>query len=126
MLLQDEITFSKQFKLTVGVRADLATYPEVAEIKDNPLVSGLSFADGAKVNTGELPEDKILFSPRVGFNWDLYGDRSLQIRGGTGIFTGRVPYVWIVGQSANSGMIQVTQAFNGPANTPGPFKPEIG
>ena len=125
LLLQDEITFSKQFKLTVGVRADLATYPEVAEIKDNPLVSGLSFAKGAKVNTGELPEDKLLFSPRVGFNWDLYGDRSLQIRGGTGIFTGRVPYVWIVGQSANSGMIQVTQAFDG-TNTPGPFKPEIG
>ena len=126
LLFQDEITFSKQFKLTVGVRADLSSYPEVAEIKDNPLVSGLTFANGVKVNTGQLPDDKLLFSPRIGFNWDLYGDRSLQIRGGTGIFTGRVPYVWVVGQSANSGMIQVTQAFNGQANTFGPFKPEIG
>jgi hypothetical protein len=126
LLLQDEITFSKQFKLTVGLRADKSAYPDVEEIKENPLISGVTFANGAKVNTGKLPEDKVLFSPRIGFNWDLYGDRSLQIRGGTGIFTGRVPYVWIVGQSANSGMIQVTQAFNGQANTPGPFKPEIG
>jgi len=126
LLLQDEITFSKQFKLTVGIRADASAYPNVDEIKENPLVSGLTFANGVKVNTGKLPADKVLFSPRVGFNWDLYGDRSLQIRGGTGIFTGRVPYVWIVGQSANSGMIQVTQAFNGQANTFGPFKPEIG
>ena len=126
LLLQDEITFSKQFKLTVGIRADRSSYPDVAEIKDNPLISGVTFANGVKVNTGKLPDQKVLISPRLGFNWDLYGDRSLQIRGGTGIFTGRVPYVWLVGQSANSGMIQITQAFNGQANTFGPFKPEIG
>ena len=67
----------------------------------------------------------MLFSPRLGFNWDFYGDRSLQIRGGTGIFTGRVPYVWIVGQAANSGMLQVNTFFNA-ANgiaRPGPFQP---
>jgi len=126
LLLQDEIAVSKQFKLTLGIRADRSSYPDVPEIKDNPLISGITFANGVKVNTGKLPKDKVLLSPRLGFNWDLYGDRSLQIRGGTGIFTGRVPYVWLVGQSANSGMIQITQAFNGQANTFGPFKPEIG
>ncbi|HEV7781628.1 MAG TPA: carboxypeptidase regulatory-like domain-containing protein, partial [Chitinophagaceae bacterium] len=125
-LFQDEITLSKQFKLTVGIRADKSAYPGVAEVKENPLVTPLVFADGIKVNTGTLPKARILLSPRVGFNWDLYGDRSLQVRGGTGIFTGRVPYVWIVGQSGNSGMLQITQSFNGQANTFGPFNPNVG
>lgn len=124
--IQDEITVSKRFKLTVGLRADQSRYPGVEEVKENPLVSGLTFEGGKKVNTGKLPEQKILFSPRVGFNWDLYGDRSLQIRGGSGIFTGRVPYVWIVGQAGNSGMLQITQSFNGTANTPGVFNPNVG
>ncbi|HUR66442.1 MAG TPA: carboxypeptidase regulatory-like domain-containing protein, partial [Chitinophagaceae bacterium] len=125
---QDEITLNKNFRLTVGIRADKSTYPKIDEVKENPLVTGLTFADGIKVNTGTLPKSRILLSPRVGFNWDLYGDRSLQIRGGTGIFTGRVPYVWIVGQAANSGMLQVNQTFNA-ANSvprPGPFNPNIG
>ena len=65
-----------------------------------------------------------MISPRLGFNWDLYGDRSLQIRGGTGLFTGKIPFVWIVSQSGDNGMIQITQAFNGQANTPGPFNPD--
>jgi Carboxypeptidase regulatory-like domain len=125
-LLQDEITVSKQFKLTLGIRADKSTYPSVPEVLDNPLVSGLTFNNGLKVSTGTLPKSRLLLSPRIGFNFDVYGDRSLQLRGGTGIFTGRVPYVWIVGQSANSGMIQVTQAFNGQANTFGPFNSAIG
>lgn len=124
--VQDEITVSKKFKLTLGIRADKSTYPNVAEVKENPLVTPLTFANGVKVNTGVLPKAKVLISPRIGFNWDLYGDRSLQVRGGTGIFTGRVPYVWIVGQAGNSGMLQITQAFNGTANTLGPFNPAVG
>lgn len=124
--IQDEITVSKNLKITVGLRADQATYPDVTEVKENPLVSALSFADGVKVNTGTLPNTKILFSPRIGFNLDLNGDRSLQIRGGTGIFTGRVPYVWIVGQAGNSGMLQITQSYNGTASTFGPFNPSVG
>ncbi|HEY9662180.1 MAG TPA: hypothetical protein V6C65_27310, partial [Allocoleopsis sp.] len=92
----------------------------------------MNFAKGEKVNTGVLPKKNIMWSPRVGFNWDLYGDRSLQIRGGTGIFTGKIPYVWIVSQSGDNGMLQVTQAFNmytstgasSGVSTPGPFNPD--
>jgi len=120
---QDEIALTKKFRLTAGLRADLTTYPDVKEIKTNPLVAALTFENGTKINTGELPKPAINWSPRVGFNWDVKGDRSFQVRGGTGIFTGRVPFVWIVGQSGNSGMLQVTQNFNGQANTPGPFNP---
>src|SRR5690606_11215860 len=112
------------FRLTIGLRVDRPSYPDVPQVVTNPLVAGLTFADGIKMNTGLLPKTRLMWSPRIGFNWDLYGDRSLQIRGGTGVFSGRIPFVWIVSQSGDNGMIQVTQAFNGQANTPGPFNPD--
>jgi len=121
--VQDEITMNPKFRLTLGLRADLTTYPDVAEVKTNPLVAAQTFAGGLRVNTGNLPEPKVMFSPRVGFNYDVYGNRSLQVRGGTGIFTGRVPFVWIVGQSGNSGMLQINQQFSG-TSVPGPFNPD--
>lgn len=123
---QDEMVINPKLRVTAGIRADLSTYPDVTEVKTNPLVAGLNFANGTRINTGKLPEPKIMWSPRVGFNYDVFGNRSLQLRGGTGIFTGRVPFVWIVGQSGNSGMLQVTQSANGQANTPGPFSSDIG
>jgi hypothetical protein len=121
---QDEIAFNKKFKLTLGLRLDLPTYPEIDEVKTHPLVAGMTFADGLKINTGNLPKQTLMWSPRVGFNYDLYGNRSLQIRGGTGIFTGKVPFVWIVSQVGDAGMLQVTQSWNGTSNTPGPFNPD--
>ena len=107
---QDEIAVNKKFKLTLGLRLDLPTYPDVSEVKTHPIVAGLTFADALTINTGNLPKTSLMFSPRVGFNYDLYGNRSLQVRGGTGIFTGKVPFVWIVSQVGDAGMLQVTQA----------------
>ncbi|MFZ9387629.1 MAG: carboxypeptidase regulatory-like domain-containing protein [Chitinophagaceae bacterium] len=121
---QDEISVNKNFRMTLGLRLDLPTYPGVPQIITHPLVLAQTFADGERVNTGLLPSKTIMWSPRWGFNWDLYGNRSLQIRGGTGIFTGRIPFVWIVSQSGDNGMLQITQNFNGQSNTPGPFNPD--
>lgn len=121
---QDEIAVNRNFRLTVGLRWDLPTYPDVPQIVTHPLVLNMTFANGEKINTGNLPANKVMWSPRVGFNWDLYGDRSLQIRGGTGVFTGKVPFVWIVSQSGDNGMLQITQSYNGQSNTPGPFNPD--
>lgn len=120
---QDEIAINKDFRLTLGLRVDLPTYPDVPQIQTHPLVLKMTFDGGEKINTGNLPKNRLMWSPRLGFNWDLYGDRSLQIRGGTGVFTGRVPFVWIVSQSGDGGMIQVTQTWNN-FNTPGPFNPD--
>jgi len=123
--IQDEIAVNKQFRLTVGLRVDQPSYPSVPQVLTHPLVAGLTFANGRNVNTGTLPSKKLMWSPRVGFNWDLYGDRSLQIRGGTGIFTGKIPFVWIVSQSGDNGLLQVTQSFNGLANNVNrPFNPD--
>jgi len=120
---QDEIYMSKTFRLTLGLRVDQPSYPSVPQIITHPLVAGLTFANGEKINTGNLPEKRLMWSPRVGFNWDVYGNRTFQLRGGTGIFTGKVPFVWIVSQSGDNGMIQITQNFNSPTTVPGPFNP---
>lgn len=129
---QDEIAINRNFRLTVGLRLDLPTYPSVPQIITHPLVLAMNFAGGEKVNTGLLPKKTIMWSPRIGFNWDIHGDRSLQIRGGTGVFTGKVPFVWIVSQSGDNGMIQISQAFNTYTSSgalsgilpPGPFNPD--
>ena len=59
--------------------------------------------DQKTVDQSKLPSSRPLLSPRIGFNYDVYGDRSTQIRGGTGIFTGRVPFVWIGNIISNPG-----------------------
>lgn len=121
---QDEMSISDRLKLTAGIRFDMATFPSVDGIKTHPLVEPLVFADNRKMDSGELPGARLMVSPRVGFNWDVKGDRSLQVRGGTGIFTGRVPTVWLVAQSGDAGLLQFTETFTGQANTPGPFQIE--
>lgn len=122
---QDEMAINDRFKLTAGIRFDLPTFPQVDGIKTHPLVEPLEFYGGRKMDSGVLPKTRVMVSPRVGFNWDVKGDRSLQVRGGTGIFTGRVPTVWLVAQSGDAGLLQFTQTYSGQGNTPGPFSPDI-
>ncbi|RBQ02345.1 TonB-dependent receptor [Pedobacter miscanthi] len=110
--LQDEFTVSDRLKLTAGLRVEQATYPDAPEIQTHPLVAAQTFHDGRKVDTGVLPKNRLSYSPRFGFNWDVMGDRSLQVRGGTGIFTGRVPFVWIVSQSSDAGLLQYLQTYS--------------
>ncbi|UEG54665.1 carboxypeptidase regulatory-like domain-containing protein [Mucilaginibacter daejeonensis] len=121
---QDDISISDRFHVTPGLRIDIPTFPGTDEIKTHPLVAGLAFNNGVRVNTGALPKSRVMFSPRVGFNYDVNGDRSVVLRGGTGIFTGQIPFVWIVSQSGDSGLLQFTQTYVGQANTPGPFNPD--
>lgn len=108
---QDEISVNDRLKVSLGVRFELPSYPDVAEIKTHPLVAAASFNNGEKINTGVLPAAKLMVSPRIGFNYDILGDRSVQLRGGSGIFTGRIPFVWLVAQSGDAGMLQFTQAI---------------
>ncbi len=74
---------------------------------DNPPSNALTFRDeggnAVKYNTGALPKASPLWSPRVGFNWDVFGNNTTQVRGGTGVFTGKPAYVWISNQIGNTG-----------------------
>ncbi|MDP4116272.1 MAG: carboxypeptidase regulatory-like domain-containing protein, partial [Bacteroidota bacterium] len=94
---QDEWTAIQNLKLTGGLRIDIPIFPDKPAF--NPLISTLF-----GYNTSTLPTGKVLFSPRIGFNWDIKSDQSLQVRGGVGMFTGKVPYVWISNQYGNTGI----------------------
>jgi carboxypeptidase family protein len=102
---QDEFLVSPRFNLTFGLRADFPLY--FSEPVDNPYVRGLSLLDEndnpETVDQSKLPGASPLFSPRIGFNWNAVGDRKTQVRGGTGIFTGRIPFVWLGNVFSNPG-----------------------
>lgn len=102
---QDEFIISPVFNLTYGLRVDMPMY--FTDPVDNPFSRGLTLLDEndnpETVDQSKLPGVEPLFSPRVGFNWDVTGDRSTQVRGGTGIFTGRLPFVWVGNVISNPG-----------------------
>lgn len=98
---QDKWRASKTFTFTYGLRADLTIYKQT--FTDNPYFDALVFKDGS-YNIGKAPATTPLFSPRLGFNWDVKGDRSIQVRGGAGVFSGPPPFVWISNQASNNGI----------------------
>lgn len=100
---QDEIKLSDLFKLTIGLRASRIWFADTA--MENPAVTAMTFANGEKFNTGEMPEAAYLFEPRIGFNLDLNGDASTILRGGSGIFTGKAPSVYLSNQIGNNGVL---------------------
>ncbi len=137
---QDEWKLSKNFRLTYGLRMDIPTYGN-ASFKDpqfngdgtfkgtynegsptfpnndnqvlydengDPVTNGV----GKQLDNTKFPRSNPLFSPRAGFNWDINGDKTVQLRGGTGLFTGRFPFVWIGNQQANP----YTGFYNATAN----------
>ena len=97
--LQDHFTISPKFTLSAGLRVDFPMY--FTDPVDNPFSRSLTAINGegetvpGGVDQSQLAGSTPLWSPRVGFNWDVTGTRSTQLRGGTGIFTGRLPFVWI-------------------------------
>ncbi|HTN37358.1 MAG TPA: hypothetical protein VL053_09810, partial [Arachidicoccus sp.] len=112
--IQDEYKVNPNFKLTYGLRVDMPIYGQ--KPIDNPSIDKLSFpdADGKMIhyNSGAWPKNTPLFSPRLGFNWDVMGDRSLIVRGGTGVFSGRIPFVFLTNMPSNSGVYQSAVALN--------------
>ena len=105
---QDDYQINDKFKLTYGVRADLMSVAQTATDYYNPVVAAINFKDPEnkvfKVNTADMPKAKIYLSPRIGFNYDVMGNRMTQVRGGTGLFTSRIPYVLISNQLGNNGV----------------------
>src|SRR4029079_9343023 len=127
--LQDEWNPTKNFKLTYGIRLDAPSYGHASfknpDFNPNGTFKGtfqegsptipnnddqvLFDENGNRVTNGvgkdldntKFPSKKPLFSPRVGLNWDVSGDKTAILRGGSGLFTGRFPFVWIGNQQAN-------------------------
>jgi hypothetical protein len=104
---QDEWRPKANLTVTAGVRVDVPKFGNTAF--DNPVADNLTFRDQdgspAKYNTGALPSTTPYWSPRVGLNWDVTGSQATQIRGGSGLFSGKPPYVWISNQIGNTGVL---------------------
>ena len=100
---QDKFRINDNFKLTYGIRFDYDNFPTT--LQQNANVPPLTFQQGIHVDPSVLPKNRIQMSPRVGFNWDVKGDQTTQVRGGTGLFAGTVPFVWISNQASNNGVL---------------------
>ncbi|MDI1321439.1 MAG: carboxypeptidase regulatory-like domain-containing protein [Algoriphagus sp.] len=123
---QDEIQVRDNFKATIGLRVDVPFFGNTA--LRNEEVEGFSFRNPAgetvQFRTDQLPAANILWSPRIGFNWDVFSDQKTQVRGGTGIFTGRPAYVWISNQVGNNGILTgFEQKDTRPASSTAPAVP---
>ncbi|HEX6911845.1 MAG TPA: carboxypeptidase regulatory-like domain-containing protein, partial [Longimicrobium sp.] len=103
---QDRWDVRDNLQLTLGVRVDAAQLPDTPE--ENPDV--VEFYDRS---TADVPGTTFLFNPRFGFNWDVQGDQTTQVRGGAGLFSGRTPYVWISNAYGNTGLDYVRFTCSG-------------
>lgn len=116
--LQDHVNFSERFRLTAGLRFELPIYPELKD-NYNKAFAEMEWKNDAgvvsKYTTDQLPDAPLTVSPRVGFNWDVLGNHKLVLRGGTGYFIGRLPFVWLVSAVGNAGCGQYTYYYNNAA-----------
>ena len=121
---QDEWRLRPNLTLTSGIRFDVTRFTN--ESFANPAADALTFRDetgqGVQYATGKMPDAKVLWSPRVGFNWDVNGNQQTQVRGGTGVFSGKPAYVWVSNQLGNTGVL-IAEIRNTAAGTAFPFHP---
>ena len=100
--LQDEWALSSILSMSIGVRVDLPLFPD--RPKNNPDVHDAFLPMGYDVSTTRVPETRPMLSPRIGFTIDPKPDHSVQVRGGVGLFTGRIPYAWIDNLYSHTGL----------------------
>ena len=105
---QDEWDVTEDFKLTAGLRLDGLFFDNQDLMRNNEIYNLTYVVDGKErhIDTGKWPSSAITASPRVGFSWDVLGNNSLKVRGGTGLFSGRLPLVFFTNMPTNSGMVQ--------------------
>lgn len=118
---QDEFNINSNFRLTYGLRGDVPTY--LKQPIENTAITALQFPDkdGNLMNfsTGKWPNPKLLLSPRVGFRWKTPHEKGLTLRGGTGVFTGKIPFVFLTNMPSGSGVYQNGVALNTSAQLAG-------
>ena len=116
---QDDWNVTDRFKLTYGVRIDGLFFDNGDLMTNNAILEKTYYPraynyEATHIDTGKWPTAKVTFSPRVGFSWDVFGDKSFKVRGGTGLFSGRLPLVFFTNMPTNGGLVQY-QAQIGPS-----------
>ena len=107
---QDEWNVNDKLKLTYGLRVD-GLFFNNSDLMTNNAILALDY-DGRTIDTGKWPKNSITFSPRLGFTYDVFGDKSLKVRGGTGLFSGRLPLVFFTNMPTNGGLVQYQAQIN--------------
>lgn len=107
---QDDWAVTPTFNLSYGLRIDEFVFNNADLMTNNALLE-VDY-NGRTMDTGKWPTAKPSISPRLGFTWDVLGDKSLKVRGGTGLFTGRLPLVFFTNMPSNSGMVQYNAQIN--------------
>lgn len=104
--LQDEWRANDKFTWTYGLRLDIPVMFKKPSV--NKEFNESEQAQKYGVATGDIASGRVLLSPRMGFRWYADEDHNILLRGGLGLFTGRVPFVWMSNQYSNSGVDQVS------------------
>ena len=112
LYLQDDWNVTERLKVNFGTRID-GLFFNNKDLMTNKAIYDLQYGSRS-IDTGKWPNSTITFSPRVGFTYDVFGDRSLKIRGGSGFFLGRLPLVFFTNMPTYGGMVQY-QAQLGPS-----------
>ncbi len=104
--VQDDFSVSENFRFNYGVRVEMPLY--LNDLMANTAIDNQTWLDGYKIESGLWPKSKISVCPRIGFNYNLNQEQTIKLRGGVGIFTGRLPFVWFTNQPGNSGVLTNT------------------
>ncbi|MGA7614886.1 MAG: carboxypeptidase regulatory-like domain-containing protein [Thermoanaerobaculia bacterium] len=107
----DQWRVSPNVNLVFGLRGDMPSFPDTPSF--NPIVS-----EAIGYSTAQTPAEDVVWSPRLGFNWDPSGAGKQQLRGGIGIFAGRTPYVWVSNAYGDTGVEQIAVSCVAPNCTP--------
>lgn len=107
--LQDDWNISRLFKLTYGIRLDEMIFDNSSLLR-NEAIYEKDFG-GKHIDTGLWPGNQLQVSPRLGFNWDVLGNKTLTVRGGSGVFTGRLPLVFFTNMPTNANLVQNSVQF---------------
>lgn len=100
--LQDKWDASDNFQLTYGLRMDMPLFFDTPT--ENSAFNAYSETKGWGLKTNQKLSSTPMWSPRLGFRWDINKDRKFILRGGAGIFTGRIPFVWLSNNFSNTGI----------------------
>ena len=108
--VQDDWSVTENFKLSYGLRIDGLFFNNNDLITNNAILN-IDYS-GRHIDTGKWPKTNVILSPRIGFVWDTFGDKSLKVRGGTGLFSGNLPLVFFTNMPTNGGMVQYQAQIN--------------